>query len=187
MNRRLNVCRSRAGFAALALCGAFLSTSAFATPGIKVQEEAANDGPIKYTVKMASKTFGNEQETRTIRSGQTDDFTWQSAAPGGAQPVPDDCPNVSSLARNAEGAAVRQVQIRFASVVGDNGSANVQLSFQARAPKGTSKVTVGGKALQCPVETRLSQIVRFTMPTTGGSKMVTLSDGTQLTVSASRK
>ena len=34
----------------------------------------ANDGPIKYTVKMASKTWGNEQETRTIRSGQTDDF-----------------------------------------------------------------------------------------------------------------
>jgi hypothetical protein len=184
MNRRLNVCRSRAGFAALAF---LVASAVHATPGIKVQEEAANDGPIKYTVKMTSKTFGNEQETRTIRSGQTDDFTWQSAAPGGAQAVPDDCPNASGLARNAEGKAVRQVQIRFAAVVADNGSANVQLSFQARAPKGTNKVMVSGKALQCPVENRLSQIVRFTMPTTGSTKTVTLNDGTQLTVSASRK
>jgi hypothetical protein len=79
------------------------------------------------------------------------------------------------------------VQIRFAAVVADNGSANVQLSFQARAPKGTNKVMVSGKALQCPVENRLSQIVRFTMPTTGSTKTVTLTDGTQLTVSASRK
>jgi hypothetical protein len=46
---------------------------------------------------------------------------------------------------------------------------------------------VSGKALQCPVENRLSQIVRFTMPTTGSTKTVTLNDGTQLTVSASRK
>jgi hypothetical protein len=190
MNRRLNVCRFRAGISALALGAALIDSiapAAHATPGIKVQEGAANDGPIKYTVKMTSKTYGNQQETRTIRSGQTDDFTWQSAAPGGAQAVPDDCPGASSLARNAEGAAVKQVQIRFASVVAENGSANVQLSFQARAPSGTSKVMVNGKALQCPVEQRLSQIVRFTMPTTGGSKTVTLSDGTQLTVSATRK
>ncbi|SAL43182.1 DUF6013 family protein [Caballeronia telluris] len=189
MNRRLNVCRFRTGIAALALGAALgvCAPAANATPGIKVQDGASNDGPIKYTVKMASKTYGNQQETRTIRSGQTDDFTWQSAAPGGAKAVPDDCPGASGLARNAEGAAVRQVQIRFASVVGDNGSANVQLSFQARAPSGTNKVMVSGKALQCPVEQRLSQIVRFSMPTTGGSKTVTLTDGTQLTVSAARK
>jgi ferric-dicitrate binding protein FerR (iron transport regulator) len=64
----------------------------------------------------------------------------------------------------------------------------VQLSFCGYAPKGTSKVTVAGKALQCPVDSRVSQIVRFTMPTsTGSKKTVTLDDGTQLTITASRK
>lgn len=184
MNRR-----SKAGRHAIA---AVLATSvlatAHATPGIKVLSEAPNDGPIKYTVKMASKNFGSEQETRTIRSGQTDDFTWQGAAPSGAQPVPDGCPQVGSVPRSAEGMAVRQVQIRFAPVVADNGVANVQLSFRAYAPKGTSKVTVGGKTLQCPADNHLSQIVRFSMPTsTGSKKTVTLDDGTQLTVTASRK
>jgi hypothetical protein len=158
-----------------------------ATPGVKVQSEAANDGPIKYTVKMVSKNYGNEQETRTIRSGQTDDFTWQRPAPGTPQQVPDGCPDAASIPRSAEGAAIRQVQIRFASVVADNGSANVQVSFQAHAPRGTKKVTVNGKSLQCPVDNAFSQVVRFSMPTNGAQKTVTLTDGTQLTVSANRK
>ena len=79
------------------------------------------------------------------------------------------------------------MQIRFASVVADNGSANVQISFQARAPKGTSKVKVSGKTVQCPVDHRFSQIVRFSMPTTGGLEDRHADDGTQLTVSATRK
>src|ERR1700710_1942344 len=58
-----------------------------ATPGIKVLSEVAYDGPIKYTVKMASKVWGNEQETRTIRSGQSDDFTWHSVPAGGSQTI----------------------------------------------------------------------------------------------------
>ncbi|SAK94513.1 hypothetical protein AWB79_07109 [Caballeronia hypogeia] len=182
MNRRLIV-RRIVSVAALAI-----AATAHATPGIKVLSEAPNDGPIKYTVKMASKSFGNEQETRTIRSGQTDDFTWQGSAPNGAQAVPDACPGAASVPKSADGAAVRQVQIRFAPVVGDNGTANVQISFRAYAPKGTSKVSVGGKSLQCPVDNRVSQIVRFSMPTsTGSKKTVTLDDGTQLTVTASRK
>ncbi|WP_277187986.1 DUF6013 family protein, partial [Caballeronia sp. BR00000012568055] len=78
--------------------------------------------------------------------------------------------------------------IRFASVVGDNGAANVQISFRAYAPKGVSTVKVGGKSLQCPTDNRFSQIVRFSMPTsTGSKKVVTLDDGTQLTVTADRK
>jgi len=184
MNRRSNEGR-RAIAAMLAMTA--LAT-AHATPGIKVLSEAPNDGPIKYTIKMASKNFGNEQETRTIRSGQTDDFTWQGTAPNGAQPVPDACLQVASVPRSAEGLAVKQVQIRFAPVIADNGVANVQLSFRAYAPKGTSKVTVGGKTLQCPGDNHLSQIIRFSMPTsTGSKKTVTLDDGTQLTVTASRK
>ncbi|WP_250451639.1 DUF6013 family protein [Caballeronia sp. ATUFL_M2_KS44] len=184
MNRRSNAGRH----AIAAVLATSVLATAHATPGIKVLSEAPNDGPIKYTVKMASKTFGNEQETRTIRSGQTDDFTWQGAAPSGAQPVPDACPQIGSVPRSAEGMAVRQVQIRFAPVVADNGVANVQISFRAYAPKGTSKVTVGGKTLQCPADNHLSQIVRFSMPTsTGSKKTVTLDDGTQLTVTASRK
>jgi hypothetical protein len=183
MSRRLIV-RRIVSVAALAMFAA----TAHATPGIKVLSEAPNDGPIRYTVKMASKSFGNEQETRTIRSGQTDDFTWQGTAPGGAQAVPDDCPQAASVPKSANGQAVRQVQIRFAPVVADNGSAHVQISFRAYAPKGTNKVTVGGKTLQCPVDNRFSQIVRFSMPTsTGSKKTVTLDDGTQLTVTASRK
>ncbi|KND60289.1 hypothetical protein BVER_04984c [Candidatus Burkholderia verschuerenii] len=184
MNRRSNVYRLVPA-AALALC-AFATVHA--TPGIKVLSEAPNDGPIKYTVKMESKNFGNEQETRTIRSGQTDDFTWQGSAPSGAQAVADACSDSASVPKSADGAAVRQVQIRFAPVIGDNGAANVQISFRAYAPKGVNKVTVNGKSLQCPTDNRFSQIVRFTMATaTGSKKTVTLDDGTQLTVTASRK
>lgn len=183
MNRR-SIVRRMVSVAALMMFAA----TARATPGIKVLSEAANDGPIKYTVKMTSKSFGNEQETRTIRSGQTDDFTWQGNAAGGAQAVPDGCPQAASVPKSADGAAVRQVQIRFAPMVGDNGTANVQISFRAYAPKGTSRVTVSGKSLQCPVDNRFSQIVRFSMPTsTGSKKTVTLDDGTQLTVTANRK
>ncbi len=141
--------------------------------------EAPNDGPIKYNVKMLSKTFGNEEETRTIRSGQTDDLTWQGAAAKGAQSVPDACPDAASVPKSADGVPVRQVQMRFAPVIGDNGAANVQISFRAYTPKGVSKVTVGGKSLQCPTDNRFSQIVHFTMATaTGSKKTVTLDDGT---------
>ncbi|KNH10031.1 hypothetical protein BRCH_00659c [Candidatus Burkholderia brachyanthoides] len=101
--------------------------------------EAPNDGPIKYTVKMESKTFGNEQETRTIRSGQTDDFTWQGSAPSGAQAVADACPDSASVPKSADGAA------------------SVQISFRAYAPKRMNKVSVNGRSLQCPTDNRLSQ------------------------------
>jgi hypothetical protein len=184
MNPRTIVRRSCAGALGLALLAV---SAAQATPGIKVQEEVANDGPIKYTVKMASKSYGNAEETRTIRSGQTDDFTWQTAAPGPEVGVPDDCPNASSIPRNANGTAIRQVQIRFASVVTNNGSANVQLSFVAHSPRGSTSVTVSGKPLKCPVDNPFSQIDLFTMPTGGDSKKVTLTDGTQQTVTARRK
>jgi hypothetical protein len=163
-----------------------LASVAHATPGIKVMSEVANDGPIKYTVKMASKTWGNEQETRTIRSGQTDDFTWQSKPAGAAQNVPDACPDVASI-RNASGVMVRQVKIRFAAVIANSGDADVQLNFQGHAPRPATAVTVGGKKLQCPSDNLFSQMVHFTMPTGGTEKTVTLSDGTRLTVSASRK
>jgi Family of unknown function (DUF6013) len=184
MNPRSIGGRSYRGALLLALC---VATPAWATPSIKVQQEVAYDGPIKYTVKMASKSYGNAEETRTIRSGQTDDFTWQTDAPGPAVAVPDDCPNAPSIPRNASGTAIRQVQIRFASVVAGDGSANVQLSFVAHSPRGSTSVTVAGKPLKCPVDNPFSQIVRFTMPTGGDSKKVTLTDGTQLTVTASRK
>ncbi|OTP68828.1 hypothetical protein PAMC26510_28280 [Caballeronia sordidicola] len=182
----------RSGFAqfcrpagtAFALC--FCMVSAHATPGIKVMSEVANDGPIKYTVKMASKAWGNEQETRTIRSGQTDDFTWQSKPPGGAQNVPDACPDVGSI-RNASGVTVRQVKIRFAAVIASNGDADVQMNFQGHTPRAATAVTVAGKKLQCPTDNSFSQMTHFTMPTGGAEKSVTLSDGTKLTVSASRK
>jgi hypothetical protein len=179
--------RASRGFAfACCVMTGVAAPDVYATPAIKVLSEVANDGPIKYTVKMASKTWGNEQETRTIRSGQSDDFTWRGTPPGGAKDVPDDCPDVDSI-RSASGTTAREIKIRFAAVVAKSGDADVQLSFQAHAPRGVNTVNVGGKKLQCPVDGAFSQMVHFTMATGGSSKTVTLSDGTKLTVSANRE
>jgi hypothetical protein len=163
--------------ALMALLACVVEPAAHATPSIKVLSEVANDGPIKW---------GSAQETRTIRSGQTDDFTWQSKPAGGSQNVPDACPDVDSI-RNASGTTVRQVKIRFAAVVANSGDADVQLSFQGHTPRAASAVTVGGKKLQCPTDNFFSQLVHFQMPTGGTEKNITLSDGTKLTISASRK
>lgn len=156
-----------------------------ATP-ITVTSQAATDGPIRYTVKVTSKQFGNAQETRTIRSGESDDFTWKTVPPGGAVAATDQCPDYASLPVDDNGAVIRQTQIRFAPVVANDGTATVQLSFQAQTPHGTKTVTNAGKTLKCPNNMRASQIVRFTMPTNGSTKTLTLTDGTQIAVSAKR-
>lgn len=156
-----------------------------ATP-ITITSQAALDGPIRYTVRVTSKQYGNSQETRTIRSGESDDFTWKSVPPGGPVPGADKCPNAASLPIDTNGAMIRQTQIRFAPVVAGDGTATVQLSFQAQTPHGTKNVTNGGKTLKCPNDISTSQIVRFTMPTSGGSKTLTLNDGTEVEVSAKR-
>jgi len=157
-----------------------------AAPPITVTSKTPADGPIQYTVKIASKTYGNAQETRTIRSGQTDDYTWMTAPPGGAVAVPERCPNYSSFSLDGNGSAQRAVRIRLAPIVAENGTANVQLSVQASTPRGKANAKVGGKPIQCPGIQTLSQIVRFTMSTNGSAKTVTLSDGSQVTVSAKR-
>lgn len=157
-----------------------------AAPPITVTSKTPADGPIKYTVKVASKTYGNAQETRTIRSGQTDDYTWKTLPPGGAVTAAEHCPNYASLSLDANGAVQRQMRIRVAPTVAEDGTANVQLSVQASAPHGKTSVKVGGKTLQCPGVSTLSQIVRFTMPTNGRAKTITLSDGSQVTISAQR-
>lgn len=174
-----------------AVCVVAVSASVFGSSGyaatpITVTSQAAPDGPIRYTVKVASKQFGNAQETRTIRSGESDDYTWKTVPPGGPVPAQDDCPNYASLPLDANGAMIRQTQIRFAPVVADDGTATVQMSFLAQTPHGAKSVTQNGKALQCPNDVTLSQIVRFTMPTNGSTKTLTLSDGTQVSVSARR-
>jgi len=156
-----------------------------ATP-ITVTSQSALDGPIRYTVRVTSKQFGNSQETRTIRSGESDDFTWKTVPPGGPVAATDTCPNYASLALDANGAMIRQTQIRFAPVVAKDGTANVQLSFQAQTPRGAKSVTSGGKTLKCPNDVRMSQIVRFTMPVNGTTKTLTLSDGTEVAISAKR-
>jgi len=170
--------------AASVVCG-FATLSQAATP-ITVTSQSATDGPIKYTVKITSKQFGNAQETRQIRSGESDDYTWKTVPPGGPVPTSDDCPNNTSLALDANGAAIRQMQVRLAPVVASDGTATVQLSFQGQTPHGTKMVTANGKSIKCPNDVSLSQIVRFTMPTNGTAKTLTLSDGTQVVVSARR-
>jgi len=163
-----------------------LALPVLAAPPIKVMSKAATDGPIHYTVKVASKQFGNASETRTLRSGDTDDFTWRTMPPGGAVPTPQGCPDYAMLPLDANGAMVRQTQLRLTPVVDEHGTANVQVSFRAQAPRGTHSVTSGGATLTCPDVTSYSQIIHFSMPTNGTSKTVTLSDGTQLTISAQR-
>ncbi len=157
-----------------------------AAPPITVTSKTPADGPIKYTVKVVSKTYGNAQETRTIRSGQTDDYTWKTLPPGGAVTAAEHCPNYASLSLDANGTVQRQMRIRVAPTVAEDGTANVQLSVQASAPHGKTSVKAGGKTLQCPGVSTLSQIVRFTMPTNGHPKTITLSDGSQVTISAQR-
>ncbi|SMG23981.1 DUF6013 family protein [Paraburkholderia susongensis] len=170
---------------AASLACALVPAAHAATP-ITVTSQSALDGPIRYTVRVTSKQFGNSQETRTIRSGESDDFTWKTVPPGGPVAAVDACPDYSSLPLDANGAMIRQTQIRFAPVVGNDGIANVQLSFQAQTPRGVKTVTSGGKTLKCPNDVRMSQIVRFTMPVNGSVKTLTLSDGTSVTVSAKR-
>ncbi|HEX3379047.1 MAG TPA: DUF6013 family protein [Paraburkholderia sp.] len=167
------------------LACALVPAARAATP-ITVTNQAALDGPIRYTVRVTSKQFGNSQETRTIRSGESDDFTWKTVPPGGPVPGTDACPDYSSLPVDANGAMIRQTQIRFAPVVSKDGTATVQLSFQAQTPHGVKNVTSGGKTLKCPNDVRVSQIVRFTMPVNGTTKTLTLNDGTEVAVTAKR-
>jgi hypothetical protein len=160
--------------------------ASFAATPITITSKAATDGPIRYTVKVTSKQFGNSQETRTIRSGESDDFTWKTVPPGGPVAAASQCPNYASLPIDANGAMIRQTQIRFAPVVAKDGTATVQLSFQAQTPHGTKDVTSEGKTLKCPNYTAVSQVLRFTMPTNGGTKTLTLDDGSQVAVTAKR-
>ncbi|CAN7356034.1 DUF6013 family protein [Trinickia sp. LjRoot230] len=183
----MSVCRR--SFVALAYVAACslgaLGAAAYAAPPITVTSKTAADGPIKYTVKVASKSFGNVQETRTIRSGQSDDFNWKTVPPGGAVPMPEHCPNSSGLAVDVNGAAMRSISVRLAPIVAPDGTATVQLSVQAAAPKAKASAKAAGKA-QCPQMVTVSQVLRFTMPTTGSAKTVSLSDGSKVTVSAQR-
>jgi hypothetical protein len=184
---RSSFIESSAAWARVAVCAAALSSvAAYAAPPITVTSKAPADGPIKYTVKVVSKVFGNVQETRTISSGQADDYNWKTAPPGGAVAVPENCPNRSEMTLDPNGAAMRALSIRLAPDVAADGTATMQMSVQGTAPKGKAAMKAGGKTLQCPQLAILSQIVRFTMPTNGSAKMVGLSDGSKVTVSAQR-
>lgn len=173
-----------AAFAALGV----IAPAVQAAPPITVTNQTPADGPIKYTVKVTSNVYGNSQETRTIRSGQTDDFTWKSAAGGTPLHASEQCPNYSSLPLDPNDVVLRQMRVRLAPTVAADGTASVQLTVQASAPRGMAAVKVKGKgkSIQCPNVTELSQVVRLTMPTNGKTTAVTLSDGSKLDVSAVR-
>lgn len=171
--------------AAMLAAGA-LASAAHAAPPITVTSKTPVDGPIKYTVKVASKMFGDAQDERIIRSGQTDDFTWKTVPPGGPVTAPPQCPNYTQLPVDSNGAVLREVRIRLAPSVAEDGTASVQMSVQASAPRGKANVKVSGKVMQCPRSTVLNQVLRFTMSTDGKAKTVALSDGSQVTVSALR-
>lgn len=179
-----NMSAAVSSFAAAA--AVLLSTAAFAAPPINVSLTGGNDGLLQYTVKVDSKLFGSGQQTRQIRSGETDDFTWKSVPPSGAVPMANACPRADSAPRDANGAMVRQAQVRVAPSVNSKGIANVQLSFQASAPNGTKAVTVGGNTLQCPNAVTVSQVKWLSLATNGDSKSVMMGDGTKVTLSIKR-
>ncbi|AJY18182.1 MULTISPECIES: DUF6013 family protein [Burkholderia] len=170
----------------VAIAAVCVSANAVAAPPVKGSLKGGGTGQLEYTVKVDSKTFGSMQETRKIRSGETDDFNWKSVPPSGAVAMPDGCPNAQNLPRDANGAMVRQTQVRLAPSVDAKGIANVQMSFQAAAPKGTRSVTAGGKSLQCPDVVAVSQVKWVSLSTNGGSKSITMNDGTKVTVSIKR-
>src|SRR6201991_4854169 len=116
MHTRLRL--SAVSFASSFVCalGALPAASFAATP-ITVTSKAATDGPIRYTVKVTSKQFGNSQDTRTIRSGESDDFTWKTVPPGGPVPAASDCPDSGSLPVVTNGAMIRQTHTRFFTAV----------------------------------------------------------------------
>ncbi|CAM2173922.1 conserved exported hypothetical protein [Paraburkholderia sacchari] len=175
--------RTRAALVRVAVAlSCAIALPALASPPIKVTSKTPPDGPIRYTVKVTSKLYGNSQETRTLRSGDTDDFTWRTTPPGGAVPAAQSCPDYASLPLDANGAMVRQTQVRLAPIVAADGTANVQVSFRAQAPR-TGKSAAGA---QCPEVVAHSEVLHFSMPTNGTAKTLTLSDGTQLSVSAQR-
>ena len=174
---------------AVLVCVAAFAASGFAqiaqaAPPITVTSKTPADGPIKYTVKVVSKTYGNAQDTRTIRSGQTDDYTWMTPPPGGPVTIPEKCPNYATFTLDTNDEAQREMRIRLAPTVAEDGTATVQLSVHASAPHGKISAKSGGKTLQCPGVSTLSQVVRFTMSTDGSAKTITLSDGSRVTISA---
>lgn len=138
---------------------------------------------VKYTVKVTSKTYGNAEQTRIVRSGQTDDYTWRMPAPGAPPSVPPRCPGASGVPVDATGAPIRQIQLRLAPIV-ENHVANLQLYFSGRAVQGTSTVMVDGKPLACPKTVLFTQVTRLSLPINGKTKTLTLSDGTRLSLSA---
>lgn len=153
-----------------------------------VQQAGAKspDEKVAYTVKVSSKVYGNNQATRQIASGQTDDYTWKTTPPGGAAALPSQCASGHDWPVDENGALLRQTRVRLAPVVDASGTANVQLSFdaltpQASAPKQGAATT---DASACPAITSTSEIVRFALPLNNKPKTVTLKDGTQVTISA---
>jgi hypothetical protein len=146
------------------------------------------DEKIAYTVKVSSKVYGNNQATRQIASGQTDDYTWKTTPPGGAAALPSQCAAGHDWPVDENGALLRQTRVRLAPVVDAANTANIQLSFdalspQASAPKqGSSTANADPKA--CPAVSTTSEVVRFALPLNNKPKTITLKDGTQLTISA---
>jgi hypothetical protein len=180
-------CRVHAALVSAALAASCtLALPALASTPINVTSKTPTDGPIRYTVRVTSKQYGNSSETRTLRSGDTDDFTWRTTPPGGPVPSPDGCPDNASLPLDENGAMMRQTQLRLAPIVDEHGTASVQASFRAQAPHGTHSVANEGKTLTCPAVVSYSEVVRFSMPTNGTVKTVKLGDGTQIAISAQR-
>ena len=98
--------------------------------------------------------------------------------------MPDGCPNADNLPRDENGAMVRQTQgSRRRST---RRGSPTQLSFHGRAERHARNVTAGGKSLQCPDVVSVSQVKWVSIPTNGGSKSVTMSDGSKVTVSIKR-
>jgi hypothetical protein len=144
------------------------------------------DGPVRYTVSVDSKSYGQAQESRVIRSGQVDDFTWKSTPPGGPVAMPARCPGYSSAALDTDNAVLRLVQVRLAPIIADKASvAELQLSFVGHTPHGTTKVKgSAGKILECPEDLYHSEMRHLTLPLDGKPHLLSLDDSTRISISA---
>lgn len=165
----------------LLIAAAFAVTIAGGTPSAYAK---LPDGRVAYTVKVHSKAYGDSLSTRQIASGQTDDYSWKTTPPGGPAAFPAHCASGHDWPVDENGALQRQTRVRLAPVVDTPGTATIQLSFDAISPQ--SKAPKHGSAAAganaCPPVNQYSEIVRFTLPLNGKPKMLTLKDGTQVTV-----
>ncbi len=168
----------------LFLCLLILVASIKVLPKAWSHQEKSLDAPLRYTVKVMSKQYGNVSETRAIASGEVDDFTWNRQPPISTAPVDARCPHIQNLPLDANHTMLQQIKVRLAPVVSLNKLASIQMSFSAHTPQGSYLHKLdNGTEINCPVDRAHQEIKRFDIPLNGKPRKIALTDGTNIIVS----